>query len=230
MSRTKLRLGVLVSGRGSNLEAIIRACLPAGQAGSTVKIPATVEIVISDRSQSQALEHARRNRIPAIYLDPKDYASREDYDEASVRLLREHRVDLVVLAGYMRLITSRLIVPYKNRIINIHPSLLPSFPGLHAHRQALEWGVRISGCTVHFVDETMDQGSIIIQAAVPVLDGDTEETLEARVLEQEHRILPQAIQYLADERLEISGRRVILKSPKPMAGAKVVSPMIEIGL
>ena len=223
MNKPKLRLGVLASGRGSNLQAIIQAC-------SAVTISATVEVVISDRSQSQALEYARRNQIPAIHLDPKTYLSREDYDEAAVHLLREHRVDLIVLAGYMRLITPRLIGPYQNRIINIHPSLLPSFPGLHAHRQALEWGVRISGCTVHFVDETMDQGSIIIQAAVPVFEGDTEKTLEARVLEQEHRILPQAIQYLAENRLKISGRRVVLKSPKPMAGAQVVSPMIEIGL
>ncbi|MBI3811327.1 MAG: phosphoribosylglycinamide formyltransferase [Nitrospirae bacterium] len=223
MNKPGLRLGVLASGRGSNLESIIRAC-------SAVKIHAGIEIVISDRARSQALEHARRNQIPAVHLDPKAHSSREDYDAAAVRLLHEHRVDLVVLAGYMRLITSRLIGPFKNRIINIHPSLLPSFPGLRSHRQALEWGVRISGCTVHFVDETMDQGSIIIQAAVPVLDGDTEETLEARVLEQEHRILPQAIEYLAEDRLEISGRRVILKSPKPSAGAMVVSPMIEIGL
>ncbi|MBI3995302.1 MAG: phosphoribosylglycinamide formyltransferase [Nitrospirae bacterium] len=222
MSNPPLRLGVLVSGRGSNLEAIIHA-------GPSVQMNATVAVVISDRAQSQALEHARRSQIPAIHLNPKTHASREDYDTEVVRLLREHRADLVVLAGYMRLITSRLIEPYRNRIINIHPSLLPSFPGLHAHRQALEWGVRISGCTVHFVNEAMDQGPIIIQAAVPVLDGDTEEMLEARVLEQEHRILPQAIQFLAEDRLEISGRRVVLRSPKPTAGMKVVSPMIELG-
>jgi len=223
MNKPGLRLGVLASGRGSNLEAVIRAC-------SDVKIHASVEVVISDRPQSRALEHARRNQIPAVHLDPKTHASREDYDEAVVRLLNEHRVDLVILAGYLRLITSRLIGPYKNRIINIHPSLLPSFPGLHAHRQALEWGVRISGCTVHFVDETMDGGSIIIQAAVPVLENDTEETLETRILEQEHRILPQAIQFFAEERLEISGRRVMLKSPKPVSGATLESPRIEIGL
>ncbi|HEY4485257.1 MAG TPA: phosphoribosylglycinamide formyltransferase [Nitrospiria bacterium] len=222
MSNPPLRLGVLVSGRGSNLEAIIHA-------GSSVQMNATVAVVISDRAQSQALEHARRSQIPAVHLNPKTHASREDYDTEVVRLLREHRADLVVLAGYMRLITSRLIEPYRNRIINIHPSLLPAFPGLHAHRQALEWGVRISGCTVHFVNEAMDQGPIIIQAAVPVLDGDTEEMLEARVLEQEHRILPQAIQFLAEDRLEISGRRVVLKSPKPTAGMNVVSPMIELG-
>jgi phosphoribosylglycinamide formyltransferase 1 len=223
MNKPKLRLGVLASGRGSNLEAII-------QARSAVRIDAGIEVVISDRPQSQALEHARRNQIPATYLNPREYSNREEYDAAVLRLLRERRVDLVVLAGYMRLITPRLIGAYKNRIINIHPSLLPSFPGLHAHRQVLEWGVRISGCTVHLVDETMDQGPIIIQAAVPVLEGDTEGTLEARILEQEHRILSQAIQYFAEERLEISGRRVILKTPNPTVGSTIVSPMIEIGL
>jgi phosphoribosylglycinamide formyltransferase-1 len=216
-------LGVLVSGRGSNLQAIM-------DAATAVKIDATVEVVICDKSQAQALDHARRNRVPAFFLNPKDYSSREKYDEAVVDLLRKHQVDLVILAGYMRLITSRLIEPYKNRIINIHPSLLPAFSGLQAHRQALEWGVRVSGCTVHFVDETMDQGPIIIQAAVPVFDGDTVETLAARVLEQEHRILPQAIQYFAEKRLEVSGRRVILRSAQKMTGAETVSPMIEIGL
>ena len=223
MSRPKLRLGVLVSGRGSNLQAIM-------DAATAVKIDASVEVVISDKPQAQALDHARRSRVPAFFLNPKDYSSREKYDEAVVDLLGKHQVDLVILAGYMRLITSRLIEPYKNRIINIHPSLLPAFSGLRAHRQALEWGARISGCTVHFVDETMDQGPIIIQAAVPVFDGDTEETLAARVLEQEHRILPQAIQYFAEQRLQISGRRVLLKSTQKMTGAETVSPMIEIGL
>jgi phosphoribosylglycinamide formyltransferase-1 len=223
MNKSKLRLGVLVSGRGSNLQAIM-------DAAAAVKIDACVEVVISDRSQAQALENARRSLVPAFFLNPKDYSSREKYDEAVVDLLRKHQVDLVILAGYMRLITAQLIGPYKNRIINIHPSLLPSFSGLHAHRQALEWGARVSGCTVHFVDETMDQGPIIIQAVVPVYESDTEETLAARILEEEHRILPQAIQYIAEQRLEVSGRRVILKSAPKMSGAKIISPMIEIGL
>ncbi|MBI3610402.1 MAG: phosphoribosylglycinamide formyltransferase [Nitrospirae bacterium] len=250
MTKPRLRLGVLASGRGSNLQAIIDACgtvsadtasntsergrlHPASPVEGATRAPiinAAVEVVISDQARSDALERARRSHLPAVHLNPKDYASREKYDDAVVERFREHRVDLVVLAGYMRLITSRLIGLYRNRIINIHPSLLPAFPGLRAQRQALEWGVRISGCTVHFVDETTDQGPIIIQAAVPVLEDDTEETLAARVLEQEHRLLPQAIQYLAEERLRISGRRVILKSPKPLMGVKVVSPMIEIGL
>ena len=249
MSNSRLRLGVLVSGRGSNLQAILDAASavrtdPASKASEKGRlhpaspvegatraplIDASVEVVVSDRSQAQALDHARRSRIPAFFLNPKDYAGREAYDEALVHLLREHRVDLVVLAGYMRLITSRLIEPYKNRIINIHPSLLPAFSGLHAHRQVLEWGARVSGCTVHLVDESMDQGPIIIQAAVPVFDEDTEETLAARVLEQEHRILPQAIQYFAEQRLHVSGRRVILKAAQKRTGAKIVSPMIEIG-
>jgi len=223
MNKSKLRLGILVSGRGSNLQAII-------DAASSVKIDAGVEVVISDKSQAPALDHARRSRVPAFFLNPKDYSSREKYDEALVDVLRKHKVDLVILAGYMRLITSQLIEPFKNRIINIHPSLLPAFSGLHAHRQALEWGARVSGCTVHFVDESMDQGPIIIQAAVPVYDGDTEETLAARILEEEHRILPQAIQYIAEQRLEVSGRRVIVKSAPKMTGAKILSPMIEIGL
>ena len=223
MAEAKLRLGVLASGRGSNLLAVLNAC-------ASSKINAAVEVVISDKPDSQAIGHARRHRVAAVYLNPKDYASREAYDAAAAGILMEHRVDLVVLAGYMRLISSQLIEPYQGRIINIHPSLLPSFPGLRAQKQALDWGVRISGCTVHFVDETTDQGPIIIQAAVPVLEGDTPEVLEARILEQEHRILPQAIQFFAERRLRVSGRRVALKSPKPSTGLGVISPPVEAGL
>jgi phosphoribosylglycinamide formyltransferase 1 len=222
MNRPIMRLGVLASGRGSNLRAIIQAC-------RAEMIQADVAVVISDRHQSQALEQASRHQIAGIHMDPKKYETREQYDAAIVRQLQDRQVDLVILAGYMRLITANLIDAYKNRIINIHPSLLPSFPGMHAQRQALEWGARISGCTVHFVDETMDQGPIIIQAAVPVMDGDTEGTLEARILEEEHRILPQAIQFLVENRLEILGRRIVIKSPKDNMGSKVISPMIEIG-
>jgi len=223
MNRPPMRLGVLASGRGSNLRAIIQAC-------RAEVIGAEVAVVISDRLHSEALEQAKRQKIASIHMDPKKYETREEYDSAIVRQLQDHHVDLVILAGYMRLITSRLIGAYKNRIINIHPSLLPAFPGLHAQRQALEWGARISGCTVHFVDETMDQGPIIIQAAVPVMDGDTEGTLEARILEEEHRILPQAIQFLVENRPEIMGRRVVIKTTKDNVGSKLISPMIEIGL
>ena len=223
MPDPKVRLGVLVSGRGSNLVAILEAC-------EASKIDATVAVVVSNRQESEALEHARFHGVEAVFLASKDYSSREDFDAAVAGILGAHHVDLTVLAGYTRLVTSRLIDPYQNRIINIHPSLLPSFPGLKAQRQALEWGSRITGCTVHFVDNTMDQGPIIIQAAVPLSEGDTEEILEARILDQEHWILPQAIQYFAEGRLEVVGRRVILKSGKPVAGWDVVSPPIEIGL
>ena len=223
MPDPKVRLGVLVSGRGSNLVAILEAC-------EASKIDATVAVVVSDRQESEALEHARLQGVEAVFLTPKDYSRREDFDAAVAAILDTRHVDLTVLAGYTRLVTSRLIDPYQNRIINIHPSLLPSFPGLKAQRQALEWGSRITGCTVHFVDNTMDQGPIIIQAAVPLSEGDTEEILEARILDQEHWILPQAIQYFAEGRLEVVGRRVILKSAKPVAGGDVVSPPIEIGL
>jgi phosphoribosylglycinamide formyltransferase 1 len=223
MNRPIVRLGVLASGRGSNLRAII-------EASRAEMIQADVAVVISDRHQSQALEQASRHNISTIHLDPKKYETREEYDTAVVRQLQDHHVDLVILAGYMRLITARLIGTYKNRIINIHPSLLPSFPGLHAQRQALEWGARISGCTVHLVDETMDQGPIIIQAAVPVMDGDTEGTLEARILEEEHRILPQAIQFFVENRLEILGRRVSIQTAKDNVGSKIISPMLEISL
>ena len=222
MARRKLRLGVLASGRGSNLKVILESC----RAG---KMDAMVEVVVSDRSQSNALEVAEAYKIESIFLNPKDYSGREDYDAALAAMLQERRIDLVVLAGYMRLIGLKFILPFKKRIINIHPSLLPAFPGLQAHKKALEWGVRIVGCTVHFVDETMDQGPIIIQAAVPVSDDDTEEALAARVLEREHRILPQAIQYIAEDRLEVADRRVRLKSPKPLDPAEIVAPPIEIG-
>jgi len=223
MPDPKVRLGVLASGRGSNLMVILEAC-------EASKIDATVAVVVSDRQQSEALEHARLQGVDAVFLAPKAYSSREEFDAAVAGILDAHHVDLIVLAGYMRLVTSRLIDPYRNRIINIHPSLLPSFPGLKAQRQALEWGSRITGCTVHFVDNTMDQGPIIIQAVVPLLEGDTEEILETRILDQEHRILPQAIQYFSEGRLEVDGRRVILKSGKPVAGWDVVSPSLEIGL
>lgn len=223
MPDPKVRLGVLASGRGSNLMVILEAC-------EASKIDATVAVVVSDRQQSEAIEHARLQGVDAVFLAPKAYSSREEFDAAVAGILDAHHVDLIVLAGYMRLVTSRLIDPYRNRIINIHPSLLPSFPGLKAQRQALEWGSRITGCTVHFVDNTMDQGPIIIQAVVPLLEGDTEEILETRILDQEHRILPQAIQYFSEGRLEVDGRRVILKSGKPVAGWDVVSPSLEIGL
>lgn len=207
----EINLGILASGRGSNLQSIMDA-VKAG------KLNARVAVVVSDRKEAQALERAKQWGVTSVHLSPKDYSTRELYDSAVVKILQEYAVDLVVLAGYMRIITSALIAPYRNRVVNIHPSLLPSFPGLHSQRQALEHGVKMTGATVHFVDEQVDHGPIIVQAAVPVLDTDTEETLSARILEQEHQIYPLAIQWFAEGRLKIMGRRVIIKEIKAVRG------------
>jgi phosphoribosylglycinamide formyltransferase-1 len=200
-SGKKLRLGVLVSGRGSNLQAII----DASEAGA---ISAVVAIVISDVANARALRLARNHGIEAVSIDPRLHATSEDFDATVIDLLRKHEVELVCLGGFMRLLSPHFIGEYRNRIMNIHPALLPAFPGLHAQRQAIRCGAKVSGCTVHFVDEGVDTGPIIMQAAVPVLDDDTEESLSARILTCEHRIYPRAIQLFAEGRLEIRGRRV----------------------
>jgi len=201
-----LVLGVLASGRGSNLQALIDA-IEAG------RLPARIAVVLSNKKEAQALERARKHSINGIFIDPKNYESREAYDEAIYRDLKDHRVGLLVLAGYMRLLTPSLVAPFRGRIINIHPSLLPAFPGLNAQRQALAYGVKISGCTVHFVDEQMDHGPIIAQAAVPALQDDTELTLTDRILVEEHRLLVDVVQRFAEGRLAIRGRVVETASP-----------------
>ncbi|HSG05921.1 MAG TPA: phosphoribosylglycinamide formyltransferase [Nitrospiria bacterium] len=217
-----LRVGVLASGRGSNLKAIL-------DASESKKIDASVKVVISNKSASRALELARENGVPAVHLDPKGFADRAAYDAETARVLNQYEVELVVLAGYMRIVGKALIEPFEDRIINIHPSLLPAFPGMAAQEQALEWGARISGCTVHMVDETLDQGVILIQAAVPVLEGDTPGDLESRILAQEHRILPQAIQFFAERRVTRKGRRVILENSKMDFRSPLISPNLEAG-
>ena len=201
---TPLGLGVLASGRGSNLQAILEAC-------ARPDFPARVVVVVADRERAPALEHARQHRVPAIWLNPKDFGDRAAYDEALRRLLDEHRVGLVCLAGFMRILTPGLVRAYAGRIVNVHPSLLPAFPGLAAQRQALEHGVRVAGATVHFVDEGVDTGPIILQASVPVHPDDTEETLSARILLEEHRLYPEAIRLFAEGRLTIAGRKVLIR-------------------
>jgi phosphoribosylglycinamide formyltransferase-1 len=201
-SRT-LVLGVLASGRGSNLQAILDA-IAAG------RLDAKVAIVVSDRDDSQALERARAAGLTTRFVDPKAFPTREAHDAGLAELLRESGVDIVVLAGYMRIVTRELIGAFADRIINVHPSLLPAFPGIRAQRQAVEYGVKLSGCTVHFVTERVDDGAIILQAAVPVHDDDTEATLSDRILAQEHRLLPAALQLYAEGRLTIVGRRVVI--------------------
>ncbi|MEK6548872.1 MAG: phosphoribosylglycinamide formyltransferase, partial [Nitrospirota bacterium] len=201
MPDAPLRLAVLASGRGSNLQAIIDAIKEG-------RLRAVLAVVISNKAEAQALERARKHGAPAVFLDPKATPGRDAYDAVILEHLRKHDVGLVALAGYMKIVTRVLIDAYANRIMNIHPSLLPSFPGLKAQQQALDWGAKVSGCTVHFVEEGVDTGPIIQQAAVPVLEGDTAESLEARILAQEHRIYPEAIQLFAEGCLTVEGRRV----------------------
>ncbi len=204
MPDPSLRLAVLASGRGSNLQAIIDAI-------EQRRLQAVLAVVISNKAEAPALERARKHGVPALFLDPKATPGREAYDAVILEHLRKHDVRLVALAGYMKIVTRVIIDAYAHRIMNIHPSLLPAFPGLAAQQQALDWGAKVSGCTVHFVEEGVDTGPIIQQAVVPVLEGDTAESLEARILQQEHRIYPEAIQLFAEGRLAIEGRRVLVK-------------------
>lgn len=199
-----LRVGVMASGRGSNCQAIIDAT-------ESGRLPAQVVVVISDKAEAQVLERARRHNIPAVFIDYKAYPSKEDYEKAVLAVLQEYEVQLVCLAGYMRLVGRVLLDAFPNRIMNIHPSLLPAFRGLDGQRQAWEYGVRFSGCTVHFVDEGMDTGPIILQAVVPVFQSDTPETLAARILKCEHEIYVEAVKLFAEGRLSVEGRKVRIR-------------------
>jgi phosphoribosylglycinamide formyltransferase 1 len=199
--RAPLRIGVLASGRGSNFEAIARSV----ESGS---IPAVLVALVTDRSGARATEIARAHGIEAVVLDARDYPGREAHEKAVIAALDERSVGLVCLAGYMRLLSGAFVKHFEGRLLNIHPSLLPAFPGLHVQRQALEHGVKIAGATVHFVDEGVDTGPIVRQAAVPVCEDDTEDTLADRILAEEHRIYPEAIRLFAEGRLRIEGRRV----------------------
>ncbi len=194
-------LGVLCSGRGTNLQSIL-AAVDSGQ------IPAPVGVVLTDKPDAKALERAEKAGIPHFCVDRKQYAGKQAFEEALVEKLRAHGVTLVILAGFMRILSPYFVHEFPGRILNIHPSLLPSFGGAHAHRDVLAYGVKVSGCTIHFVDEGMDSGPIILQTAVPVLDDDDEDTLAARVLEQEHKLYPRAIELFLNGKLNIEGRKV----------------------
>ena len=201
-------LGVLCSGRGTDLQSIIDAI----EAGN---LAARIALVLTDKPGVMALERAEKAGIRNLCVNRKEYEDRESFERAMVAELKASGVTLVILAGFMRILSPYFVHEYHGRIMNIHPALLPSFGGAHAHRDVLAYGVKISGCTVHFVDEGMDSGPIILQAAVPVLEDDTEETLGARVLEQEHIIYPKAIQLYIEGRLKVEGRHVrILKENK----------------
>lgn len=212
-----VKLGVLVSGSGSNLQAIIDN-IEAG------RLDAQIRIVISNVPGVFALERARKHGLPAMVISHKDYKSREDFDQKLVEVLKAKDVELVILAGFMRLVTPVLLRAFPMRVMNIHPALLPAFPGTHVWQTEIDYGVKFAGCTVHFVDEGTDTGPIIIQAVVPVYDDDTAETLNARILKQEHKIYSRAIQLFAEGRLEIKGRRVLTRGVPRAEDTFLINP------
>jgi phosphoribosylglycinamide formyltransferase 1 len=212
-----LPLGILISGSGSNLQAIIDAI-------ARQELSARIHLVVSNRVDAYGLTRAQQHGIPTVVIDHKGFSSREAFETALMQSLQTHQVELVVLAGFMRVLTPFFVRAFPHRIMNIHPALLPAFPGTHAQRQALQYGVRIAGATVHFVDEETDHGPIIMQVAVPVYPDDTEETLSARILAQEHRLYPHAIQLFAEGRLEICGRSVVVHDEPRVPYATLQTP------
>lgn len=217
LSASRLRLGVLISGSGTNLQAIIDA-IGRGE------LKAEIRLVISNRADAYGLQRARQAGIRTLVLDHRRFPSREAYDQQLLAELTAAEVELVVLAGFMRLLSSVMIRAFPNRIMNIHPALLPSFPGLHVQQAAVDYGVRFSGCTVFFVTEGVDDGPIIIQAVVPVYPDDSEDQLAARILTQEHRIYPRAIALFQEGRLEVSGRKVLVKGLHPSGAEVLINP------
>lgn len=213
-----MSIGVLASGRGSNFQSIIDAI----EAGS---LKAKIVLLITDNPNAFAIERANKHGIEPLVMVPRHYATRNDYYHAVVRELKTREVALVVLAGFMRIIGKPLVEAYRDRVMNIHPALLPSFPGLHGQKQAQDYGVKISGCTVHFVDEGMDTGPVIIQAAVPVSYEDTEESLSERILKVEHKIYPEAIRLFSEGRLEVVGRKVKIAGAVPDKSLLVFPPL-----
>lgn len=207
----------MISGKGTNLQAIIEAC-------ENETIPCEIALVISNKSDALGLVRAKSHNIPTAFVDHKKFGTREDFERELIKIIRETGTELICLAGFMRVLTPLFVNAFKNRILNIHPALLPSFPGTHGNRQAIDYGVKFSGATVYFVDEGTDTGPIIIQAVVPVFDHDTEETLAERVLAQEHKIYPLAIKYFFEGRLKVKGRRVFLKKGKKIAEFAHINP------
>ena len=202
--RKKGRAAVFLSGRGSNFVAIHDAIIEG-------KINAEIALVFSNKKEAPGLKIANERGLETLCFNPKEYASREAYDEAIIKEIQKRDIDLIILAGYMKILTALFCNTFKNKIMNIHPALLPSFPGLHVQQKAIDWGVRFSGATVHFVTAEVDMGPIILQAAVPVLQDDTEDTLSERILEREHIIYPEAVKLYFEGRIEIKGRRVFIK-------------------
>lgn len=217
----KVTLGVLVSGSGSNLQAIIDNI-------EASRLSAEIKVVISNEPEAYGLVRAENHHIRTVVVNHRDYDSREAFDQGLVTALKENGVELVILAGFMRVITPTFLKAFHNRVLNIHPALLPAFPGVHVWQEAIDYGVKFSGCTVHFVDEGTDTGPIIIQSVVPVLDDDDADSLSARILKQEHKIYSRAIQLFAQGRLEITGRRVkILPLDKTLSSTFLTNPRLE---
>lgn len=214
-----LKIGVLASGRGSNFQSIIDS-IEAG------RINAKVGLLVVDKAGAYALERAKNHNIPHEFIDPKGFTDKDTFYVRIVDRMRSHGVGLVVLAGFMRIVRKPLLDAFPNRVMNIHPALLPAFPGLHGQGDAVDYGVKVSGCTVHFVDEGMDTGPVIIQAVVPVYDDDTEDSLSSRILKQEHRIYPEAISLFADGRLELRGRKVIVKGQSRQDDEALINPSL----
>lgn len=213
------KIVILISGRGSNMEALIRA----REAG---ELPVNIAAVISNRPDAAGLETAAKAGIVTHYVDHKAFSGREAFDAALAECIDTFAPDLVVLAGFMRILTEGFVRHYEGRLMNIHPSLLPAFPGLHTHQKALQEGVRVHGCTVHFVTPTLDHGPVIVQAVVPVLDSDDEASLAARVLVQEHRVYPQAVRWFAEGSLRLEGGRVFLAAVQS-GDAALISPVVR---
>jgi len=212
-----LKLGVLISGSGSNLQAIIDNI----EKGA---LKAAIKIVICNKPDAFGIDRAQKHGLPVHVLKHEDFSTREDFDTELIRILKSNEIDLVVLAGFMRILTPAFLKAFPQKIINIHPALLPSFPGTHGQKDAFEYGVKFSGCTVHFVDEGVDSGPIIIQSVVPVFPEDTRDTLAARILKEEHRIYPQAIQFIADGKVAIAGRKVQIKDAQEPPSVALHNP------
>ncbi len=199
-----LTLGVLASGRGSNFQSIINSI-------NSGFLKARIAVLVTDNPEAYAIERAKNHNIESLIIQPKEFPDKDSYYSHLANELQSRGVELVILAGFMRVVGRPLINEFQNKIINIHPALLPSFPGLHGQKQAVDYGVKISGCTVHFVDEGVDTGPVIIQAAVPVYEDDTEDNLSERILKQEHKIFPQAIKLYSEGKIAVKGRKVIIK-------------------
>jgi len=218
--KPKLGIGVLVSGSGSNLQSIIdrmeEGCLDA-----------EIKMVISNNPDAYALERCRKHHIPAVVVRHQDFRTREDFDRQMIDVFKSHQVDLVVMAGFMRVLTPLFLHAFSMKIMNIHPALLPAFPGTHVQQKAIDYGVKFSGCTVHFADEGVDTGPVIIQAMVPVLVDDTADTLAARILKEEHRIYPQAIQFYAEGRIQINGRKVFIRNGSAVPAFAAHNPSLK---